>query len=196
MYIPAAPLSESVLEELGLDPDRVRLHYDGGFRDPLIEQIGQTVYREVSTPGPADRLLIEHLTSALAVHVLRNHSNQNAAALRLPRAAGALTRQRLKRIDDFVEANLDRDLPLSALAREACLSPYHFARAFKASTGTPPHRYVIARRVERAKALIHDQSLPLADIAVACGFSSQAHFTTVFLKATGQTPGVYRNDRC
>ena len=91
-----------------------------------------------------------------------------------------------------MEAHLDEDITLDRLAGEACLSPYHFARAFKAATGAPPHRYLTDRRLERAKILIAANQLPLAAIAAACGFSSQAHFTKTFKAATGATPGVYR----
>jgi AraC family transcriptional regulator len=192
MYLPAAPLSSTALQELDLDPDDLRLRYDGGFRDPLIEQIALAVRRELAEAGPGDRLLVESLSAALAVQILRNHSGRSAAALPLPAAAGALAPRRLGRVQDYVEANLDRELTLDALAGEACLSPHHFARAFKAATGTAPHRYVTERRVARAKRLLGESRLPLAEIALACGFSSQAHLTRRFKQATGITPGTYR----
>jgi AraC family transcriptional regulator len=92
---------------------------------------------------------------------------------------------------DYIEANLEGDLTLDRMASIACLSRHHFARAFKQAVGHPPHRYVSAKRLERAKALlIRDR--PLVDIALALGFSDQASFTRAFRQATGQAPGKYR----
>ena len=89
-----------------------------------------------------------------------------------------------------MEAHLGGELSIDALANEACLSPFHFARAFKAATGTAPHRYLTDRRIMRARTLISEGLLPLAEIADVCGFSSQAHFTRWFKRIVGVTPGV------
>jgi AraC family transcriptional regulator len=91
----------------------------------------------------------------------------------------------------FIDANLGRELSLEELAREACLSPFHFARSFKAATGLPPHRYVLQRRHAHAKALLAGRTLSLAEVALACGFSSQAHFSTSFKQATGVAPSLF-----
>lgn len=195
IYLPAAPLSATALRELDLDPDHVRLHYDGGFRDPLIEQIARAVRAEMTDPAPAGQMLVETLASALGVHVLRQHSNLSPASIALPPARGALDVRRLKRVMDFIEAHLDEEVTLARLADEACLSPFHFARAFKAVTGATPHRYLTDRRIERAKALIGAGRLSLAAVASATGFSSQAHLTKSFKQATGSTPGAWRASR-
>lgn len=103
------------------------------------------------------------------------------------------TRQRrLRAVLDYVETHLERNLTLSELAEEAGLSPWHFARAFKAAVGRAPHAYLNERRVSRARLLLADERLPLADIALACGYCSQPHFTRAFKEATGLTPGAYR----
>jgi AraC family transcriptional regulator len=107
---------------------------------------------------------------------------------------GALDRRRLVRVLDYIESNLEGDLSLDGMASIACLSRYHFARAFRQAIGRPPHRYVNGRRLERAKALLTQDDRPLADIALALGFSSQANFTRAFAQATGQAPGRYRQD--
>ena len=192
MYLPASPFSATALQELDIDPCKVCLHYDGGFHDPLIEQIARAVHGEMVNPAPGGQMLVETLASALGVHVLRHHSNLSPASIPIPRARGALDGRRLQRVMDFIEMHLDQDVTLDVLAGEACLSPFHFARAFKAATGVTPHRYLTVRRLERAKSLLADNQLPLAAIAAACGFSSQAHFTKSFKDATGATPGVYR----
>ncbi len=105
---------------------------------------------------------------------------------------GALDRRRLARVVDFIEDNLGRALTLDELARVACLSPFHFVRAFKSAVGRTPHRYLVDRVVARARALLDRGDLPLAEIGDVCGFASQAHFTSAFKRALGTTPGAYR----
>ncbi|WP_244626657.1 helix-turn-helix domain-containing protein [Bradyrhizobium ivorense] len=108
----------------------------------------------------------------------------------LPR--GALDRRRLQRVLEFIEANLEGDLNLDLMASAACLSRYHFARAFRQAVGQTPHRYVSARRLDRAKALLMQGDRSLVDIALALSFSDQASFTRAFRQATGQAPGQFR----
>lgn len=195
MYIPASPLSSGAFEELGLDPDTVRLRYDGGFHDPLIEQIGRAVRAELIEPGPFGGLLVETLSSALSVYLLQNYSTVAPSAAALPAARGGLDRRRLARVIDFIEDNLDGEISLEQLARVACLSPFHFVRSFKAAVGRTPHRYLMDRRVARARALLESGDLPLSQVADICGFASQAHFTSAFRRVTGTTPGAYRISR-
>ena len=92
---------------------------------------------------------------------------------------------------DYIEDHLDQDICLNQLAEIAQLSPYYFALLFKESTGSPPHRYVLQRRIARAREMLAERRLSLAEIAYALGFPNQAHFTTMFRKAVGTTPGVY-----
>jgi AraC family transcriptional regulator len=86
------------------------------------------------------------------------------------------------------------DLALEELAALVSLSAKHFARAFRQSTGMPPHRWLIERRIDRAKALLTEAGLNLAEIALACGFADQSHFTATFRKIVGATPGSFRRD--
>ncbi|MDE0059522.1 MAG: anti-sigma factor antagonist [Defluviicoccus sp.] len=152
----------------------------------------RTIRGEMFDPAPAGRLLVETLAAALGVHILRHRSNLTPASASLPAARGALDPRRLRRVVEFMEAHLGEDLTLGRLADEACLSPFHFARAFKAATGTAPHRFLTARRIDRARALLAEGELSLAGVAEICGFSSQAHFTRSFKRLVGATPGEYR----
>lgn len=195
LYLPAEPLAATALRELDVDPDRVGLHYVGGFRDPLIEQIARAVHSEMVDPVPARKMLIETLATALGVQVVRRHSNLVPESRPLPAARGALDARRLRRISDYIDAHLSEELTIAALANEACLSPFHFARAFKAATGKAPHRYLTDRRIECAKTLIAEGRLPLTEIADICGFSSQAHLARWFKRIVGATPGEYRTSR-
>jgi AraC family transcriptional regulator len=93
---------------------------------------------------------------------------------------------------DFIDSNLEGDLTIARLAGIACLSRFHFARAFKAATGQSPHQYVSAKRLAHAKALLLNAERSLIDISLAVGFSGQANFTRAFRERAGQTPGQYR----
>ena len=189
LYIPTLPLSETALQELEIDPDKIRLRYDGGFLDPLIYQFARAVHAEMLEAAPAARMLIEALAMALRVHILRQHANLVPASTSLPSVCGALDLRRLQRVTEFIDAHVGKDLTIEALANQACLSPFHFARAFKAATGTAPHRYLTGRRIEYAKKLIAEDQLPIGAIADICGFSSQAHLTRWFKRIVGVTPG-------
>jgi AraC family transcriptional regulator len=98
----------------------------------------------------------------------------------------------LRRVLDYIEANLDGDCGVFRLAAEADLSPYHFARAFRHDMGDPPHRHVIARRLQRASELVRGSAMDLSEIALRCGFSSQARMTEIFARHLGTSPGRMR----
>ena len=125
---------------------------------------------------------------------LRQWLNEPAAARR-SHQRGGLSPAALQRVRVFVEANIDRAIPIRDLASRAGLSPYHFARAFRTSTGTTPRAFVEQRRIEHAQALIETTDQPLAEIAAATGFATQSHLTTAFRRATGFTPAAYRRGR-
>ena len=143
-------------------------------------------------------LVARFLAEARAVqeaHTARLRALASEPASQLPRpnrARGGLSPAALRRVHLFVVAHLEGPLRLADLAERAQLSPYHFARAFKSSTGETPRAYVERLRVEKAQELIRDTETPLADIALACGFSSQSRLTTAFRRATGFTPARYR----
>ena len=99
----------------------------------------------------------------------------------------------LRRVTEFIDDNLARALPLAELSAEAHLSQFHFARLFKESTGLPPHRFVVQRRIERACALLIDGNLSIDAIARAVGFRTRSHFSMVFHRHTGSPPTVYRS---
>jgi len=105
---------------------------------------------------------------------------------------GGLPPARLRGVLAYIETHLTQTIRLPELAALAQLSRDHFAARFRQSTGWPPHRYVVQRRIERSKALVADSALPLAEISYALGFANQAHFTTTFRKLVGVTPGNYR----
>lgn len=108
------------------------------------------------------------------------------------RTAPGMDVVRLRRVLEYIEHHLDRNLSLVELAGVAALQVNHFARAFKQATRHSPHRYILMRRLARARELLRGSNESIACIAYSLGFSSQAHFTGVFSRFMGITPGRYR----
>jgi len=106
---------------------------------------------------------------------------------------GGLPGYKLRRVMEFIEAHLDQPMPLEQLAAAAAVSPFHFHRQFKRTTGMTPHQYIVRMRTERAKALLSGSDLPLAEVAAQSGFADQSHFTSTFRRTTSMTPRGYRN---
>ena len=193
LYIPAKPLSNSILEEFDLDPDNLQLRYEGGFQDELIVQIARAISTEMNSESPASGLVIDTMQTALAAHLIKNYSNLSPRKAQLARAAGALNQKRLNRVRDFILNNMEHNITLKELANEACLSPYHFARAFKMAVGVSPHRYIIDLKLNFAKKMITDTDVSFSQIALMAGFSSQAHFSRTFKRLAGLTPSEFRS---
>jgi AraC family transcriptional regulator len=145
---------------------------------------------ELSAGGVGGSLAAESLANVLAVHLLRHL----AAPRRLERGRdSALPRGRLRAVVEYIEEHLDGGPTLAQMAAVVRLNPYYFARQFKAATGLPPHQYVIARRVERAKQLLQaGTGLPLAEVAADAGFSDQSQFSRHFKRLVGVTPGQFQ----
>jgi AraC family transcriptional regulator len=108
------------------------------------------------------------------------------------KAKGGLSRRQEKRATAFLTANAGGGITIGDVAAECGLSPSHFARAFRETTGKPPHRWLIEHRVARAKDLLLTSNLALVDIAVDCGFSDQSHLTRLFTNVAGLPPGTWR----
>jgi len=158
------------------------------LNNALISQLVLTIANEMEG-GFLDHILADALNTALAVQITRLCGDPTAISLE---PSNGLSRERLKRVYDYIETHLDDRLTLTDLARVACLSPYHFSRSFKQSVGVGPQRYVMHPRVERAKALMRRTDQPLALIAQAVGFADQSHLTSVFRREIGVTPGHFR----
>ena len=108
-------------------------------------------------------------------------------------AAGRLPERRLRRVAQYIQDNLHRELRLVELSGLVNMSPYQFARLFKRSTGVSPHRFLVQRRIAQARALLAAEPLSIAEIARSGGFRTPSHFTTTFRRVTGITPTIYRS---
>jgi AraC family transcriptional regulator len=179
-------LTRVAAEALDLNPDRVELPPVHDLSYPPLRATMQALEAELTAGGPGGRLLAESLGNVLAVQLLRHFIAPTKAG---PPADGVLPKGKLRAVMEYIHEHLDAELSLDHLAAVAHMSPYHFARLFRNSTGLPPHQFVIARRVERAKELLRERDRPpLAEVATEVGFSDQSHFTRHFKRLVGVTP--------
>jgi AraC family transcriptional regulator len=183
-------VSRVAAEALDIDPGRVALPAVGDLSHPQIQAAILALDAELADGAAGGRLLAESLANLVAVHLIRRFVPVDRLAQR-PR--GGLSERKLRAALEYIEEHLDSELTLEAIAAVAHLSPYHFARMFKTSTGLPPHQYVITRRVERAKRLLRGGGdLSLAQVATRSGFWDQGHFTRHFKNLVGVTPKRFR----
>lgn len=173
-----------------MDADSVEIVQQWKTRDPLIEHIGLALKSELELGGLGSRVYAESLFNTLSVHLVRHYAVSGQTVLI---DSGSLPQDKLRRAVEYINDNLEQDLTLCELAASVGMSLYHFARAFKQATGLPPHQYLVKRRIEKAKRLLADTDLAIAEIAYRVGFASQSHFTTLFRKHTETTPKAYRD---
>jgi AraC family transcriptional regulator len=160
-------------------------------RDGKVRTIGSLLETEVRAGCPTGRLYGEFLGMALAAHIVSKYAVFPSKTVEY---IGGLSKYRLRHVVDYIEANLAEDNSLQALADLAQVSPFHFCRSFKQSTGLSPHRYVLQLRIEEAQRLLKRTTLAISDVANRLGFSDQSHFTMVFRKFVGTTPARWRAD--
>jgi AraC family transcriptional regulator len=158
--------------------------------DPGITSIISSMVREYQSGSPSGRLYAESLSIALAARLsgkAREDGHQYSGE--------GLGQQRAKLVRDFIEASLAEDISVADLARLTGISASRFATLFRNTFSIPTHRYVITRRVERAMCMLSATDYKNSDIALACGFASESHFSDVFKRITGTTPRNYRRAR-
>ncbi|PSN12504.1 AraC family transcriptional regulator [filamentous cyanobacterium CCT1] len=158
-------------------------------RDRKLESLVQLFLTEIEQSDFGDKLYLESLSSMLGIHLLRQYCN--LTPFNRPYVAG-LAPYQLKRVLEYIQAQLSDALSLDAMAAQVGLSRSHFANQFKQAMGVAPHQYVSQQRIEKAKRLLRSPQRSITDIALECGFANQSHLTKVFKKQTGTTPKAYR----
>ena len=175
--------------ESEIDPKLVELLPEFRHRDLHLERIGMLLLSELRNGGLGGQLYVESLTNLLAVHLLRNYS---AWKPRIAKYEGGLPERQLRQVADYVDSHLGQAIKLEDMAGSINMSPFHFSRLFRQSVGVTPHQYVIQQRVERAKQLLKQKNLAIAEVALQAGFNSQSHLSKWFRQLTGITPRSYQ----
>ena len=174
-----------IAEELGLDSDRIELVEQRRETDLALRHIALAWRDGVQTGDAGDRMYAEGLSTALAVHLLREY---DAARPELRRRYGGLPGKKLARAVEYIQDQPDTDLTVSGIAQAVCLSPYHFTRLFKESTGQSPYQYVVEARVRKAKELLTTGKFTIGEVAHRVGFVDQSHLTRHFKSVFGLPP--------
>lgn len=195
---------------VSLDPSFVTEH-SGGFlrpgsltlspqpqvRDPLLEGIAHALGAEAASengagtiPGMSGSSYAESLAEILVTHLVKKYSQPTE----IEQQHGRLSPVNLRRATEFINSRLEEGVVLADIANAVGMSPFHFSRMFRQTTGYSPLQYVMEQKIERAKQLLSKDEPPLSEIAFRLGFSSQSHFTSQFRKLTGTTPKHFRGD--
>ena len=157
--------------------------------DPVIEGLIKLALLALEKPEKLTPLFAQHLAAVLHAHV----SGRDEFSPRRMILPGTLARWQERRAKEMMSAQLEGEVCLESVAKACNLSIAHFSRAFASTVGTPPHRWLVQRRIYHACDLLHGcHSLTLAGVAGRCGFADQSHFTRVFKKVIGVSPGVWR----
>ncbi len=157
--------------------------------DPVVRGLATALESAFSAPDRTNPLFLDHLGWAFAAHCAANFLEPQRAD-RIP--SGRLSARHERLAKDMIAARLDGGITVSALAAACGLSIAHFARAFRCSTGVPPHRWLMLQRIDRARQLLLTTKASLADIALECGFNDQVHLTHAFTRNVGAAPGAWR----
>jgi AraC family transcriptional regulator len=192
IHIPRLAIDE-LADEAGLPrPARLRAPFFKLTLDSALLQLATAALPAFEAPAQAGSLFLDHIALATLVHVHLTYLGSSSGARRL---IGGLAPWQERRAKELMTARLDQQPSVADLASECRLSCSHFARAFTQSTGLPPHRWLLAYRVAKAKEMLLAGHTPLQDIASACGFGNQGHMTRVFARSTGESPAAWRRIR-
>lgn len=189
LYCTDEHLKATALQIWDKAPAQLNLDEQTFGEDPRITALYRHCLLACDWQQPANQLLLSTSATLLLTHLIQHYSQVN---WQLPTLRGGLAPVALRRVQAYVEANLDAPLTLGDLAAQAGLSEYHFARMFKQTTGLAPHQFVMLRRLAKARELLRHTPLPLTEIALACGFASPSHFSNRFRASEGVSPSAWR----
>jgi AraC family transcriptional regulator len=187
LYITQAALNEVAYAHRA--PRVQQLVWPQGAFDSVVHHLGQPLLSSLERPLHASKIFLDHVLQALNSHFVCSYGGVRMSA---PQFRGGLSSLQMRRATELLEAHLDGDIALQQVAEACELSVSHFARAFKQTFHVPPYRWLIERRVNRARDLMANSRLPLADIAIRCGFADQSALNRSFRRIHGVTPGTWR----
>jgi AraC family transcriptional regulator len=180
-------------ESIDVDYSQISIAPQFGIRDEHIHHIGMSLHHELKDANVVGGLYADSLAKVLAMQLVRRYSYFKD----LRTSRGGMAPRKLRKAIEFINSNLDEEqaVGLAAVADEVQMSYSHFARAFKQSMGVSPNVYMTEQRIARAKKLLSETDLRIADIALQTGFASQSHFTSTFRKLVWTTPKAFRDTR-
>ena len=191
VHLPVRLIQEVGSQVWNVDPAKVALQQCLAEPNDRVSQIGRTLQAEAEHPTDGSGFMTELLGRALALNLLRDHSSLSKAVEAKPQE---MAPGRLSRVLRHMEEHLAESMSLEYLAALSGLSPTHFARSFRNSTGQSPHRYLTALRVEHARKMLESTSNTVLEIGLTCGFNQSNHFSYTFRKHTGLSPRAWRTE--
>jgi AraC family transcriptional regulator len=192
LYVHPDRLRAAAREAFAVDPSQVVLTPTLAVPDDTADCLIRLLLREAEAAGPSTSSMVDALTRALTVHILRAHSNLTPRPQGRPEVPSP---GRMQRVIQHMRGHLDRPLPLAELASLSGLSPSRLTRAFRQATGQPPHRFLVRLRIEEACRLLEETDLSITEVSMQCGFDGSSHFASMFRRAVGTTPGTWRRER-
>jgi AraC family transcriptional regulator len=189
MYLPCAAFH--ALADQANVPRISELHYTPGepVNDGVLRHIGLSLLPGLLTPERVNQLFMDHVTLAMAAHCAQTYGGMEPVSRPIK---GGLAPRQEKRSKEMLAGDLRGETPLQEIADACGLSISHFSRAFRKSTGLPPHAWLLQIRIESAKAMLRAGDTPLCLIATVCGFADQSHFSNAFTRRVGLSPGAWR----
>ena len=187
-----AKVEQFAQSELGMLLDAQQFRDPPLFSDPDLCAAGVILQQALKADDMSSSVMFEAMSRVFLVKLLQKYGKRREEEIEL---SSRFSSRHYQRVLTFVQTRLDQTITVDQLAAEVGMSPSRFARVFRETLGTTPMQYVMAYRIEQAVKMMEDQSRPLGDIALACGFSDQAHFTRSFKQVTGETPRKFRAAR-
>jgi AraC family transcriptional regulator len=182
----------SAAGDLNFSQNEIGLTPQIGFKDKHICHVALSLFHELNEANVVGRLYADSLATGLAIQLVRRYSSLKDVHVGHGGMAPHKLRQAIALIDHHLSDEEEGRVGLRAVARAVRMSYFHFSRAFKQSMGMTATNYIAERRIERAKRMLEETELPISEIALRSGFSSQSHFTTAFRRLAGATPKAFR----
>jgi len=182
----------SAVREVNFAAHEIDLTPQIGFRDKHISHVAMSLLHELNEANVVGRLYADSLATGLAIQLVRRYSSLKDVHIGHGGMAPHKLRRAVALIDHHLSDEEEGRVALRAVAQDVHMSYFHFSRAFKQSMGMTATNYIAERRIERAKKMLEETELPISEIALRSGFSSQSHFTTAFRRLAGATPKAFR----
>lgn len=191
LYISPSKVAEIASDACDRDIKHVELRDILRTDDPAIVNALSTLTSEIECGSLGGELFVEAVTNQVCIHLIRKYAGE---LREVPQAKRGLSPTQVRRVREFIEANLDHNVCLADIARVANISVFHLIRQFNETFGCPPYVYLTNQRLERARKMIEGGDTALKLVAASCGFSDQSHMTRLFRRTFKLTPGEYRKN--